>query len=100
HTAQATRQLDSVIRRIGTAADTVEKMADNVTHTSTGTGKTVDAMGAGVKHFTGETLPEMERLLGELGELSLALRRLTEQTERNPSSLLLGRQPVPAGPGE
>lgn len=100
HTAQATQQLDSVIRRIGTSADAVEKMADNVTRTSTTTGQTVDAMGAGVKHFTGETLPEMERLLGELSDLSLALRRLSEQTERNPSSLLLGRQPVPAGPGE
>lgn len=100
HTAQATQQLDSVIRRIGTSADAVEKMADNVKQTSSTTGQTVDAMGAGVKHFTGETLPEMERLLGELSELSLTLRRLSEQTERNPSSLLLGRQPVPAGPGE
>lgn len=100
HTAQATQQLDSLIRRIGSSADAVEKMADNVTHTSTTTGQTVDAMGAGVKHFTSETLPEMERLLGELGLLSSALRRLTEQTERNPSSLLLGRRAMPAGPGE
>ncbi|HJV92621.1 MAG TPA: MlaD family protein [Azonexus sp.] len=100
HTAQATQQLESVIRRIGTSADAVEKMADNVKQTSTTTGQTIDAMGAGVKHFTGETLPEMERLLGELSDLSLALRRLSEQTERNPSGLLLGRQPVPAGPGE
>jgi len=100
HTAQATQQLDSVIRRIGSGADAVEKMANDVKQTSSSTGQAVDAMGAGVKHFTGETLPEMERLLGELSVLSNTLRRLTEQTERNPSGLLLGRQAVPAGPGE
>ncbi len=100
HTAQATQQLDSMIRRIGSSADAVEKMADNVALTSSSTGQTVAAMGTGVKHFTSETLPEMERLLGELSGLSLSLRRLSEQTERNPSSLLLGRRAPPPGPGE
>jgi hypothetical protein len=47
-----------------------------------------------------EELPELERLLGELSVLSNSLRRLSEQTERNPSGLLFGRMPVPAGPGE
>ena len=39
-------------------------------------------------------------LLGELGSLSNALKRLTEQTTRDPSGLLFGRTPVPTGPGE
>jgi phospholipid/cholesterol/gamma-HCH transport system substrate-binding protein len=53
-----------------------------------------------VKRFTGETLPEVERLLGELRALTGSLRRVTEQTERDPSGLLFGRRPVPDGPGE
>jgi len=64
------------------------------------TGQTVNSIGADVKRFTAETLPELERLLGELNVLSASLRRLTEQTERNPAGLLFGRQPVPDGPGE
>ena len=32
--------------------------------------------------------------------LALSLRRLSEQTERNPSSLLLGAPTLPPGPGE
>lgn len=100
HTAQATQQLDSVIRRIGSSADAVERMADDVKRTSSSTGKTVDAMGTGVHQFTSETLPEMDHLLGELSVLATSLRRLSEQTERNPNSLLLGRQDGPAGPGE
>ena len=52
------------------------------------------------QRFSTETLPEFERLLGELSALSTSLRRLTEQTERNPASLLFGRPAAPAGPGE
>lgn len=100
HTARGTEQLGAVIQRIGRSADAFEKMANEAGRTSSSAGKTVDAMGAGIQHFTSETLPEMERLLGELSVLTVSLRRLTDQTERNPNSLLLGRQPVPAGPGE
>ena len=100
NTARATAQLGPVIDRVGRGADAVEKMGNEVASTAASTGKTVSAVGNDVKRFTGETLPELERLLGELSVLSTALRRLTEQTERNPASLLFGRRPVPEGPGE
>ena len=45
-------------------------------------------------------LPELELLLGELSVLATSLRRLSEQTERDPRGLLFGRKPVPDGPGE
>ena len=67
---------------------------------SISTGQAVDAVGADVKRFSVETLPELERLLGELGALATSLRRLSDQTERDPRGLIFGRQPVPAGPGE
>jgi phospholipid/cholesterol/gamma-HCH transport system substrate-binding protein len=95
------RQVGRVTERIGRSAEAVEKMGDAVARTSTGAGKTFDAVGADVKHFTAETLPELERLLGELSVLSTSLRRLSEQTERNPSGLLFGRsRRPPEGPGE
>jgi phospholipid/cholesterol/gamma-HCH transport system substrate-binding protein len=96
NTARASAQLDPVIKRIETSAAAVEKMGNEVALA----GKTVNTIGADVKRFTAETLPELERLLGELSVLSTSLRRLTEQTERNPSSLLFGRGAVPEGPGE
>lgn len=96
NTARASAQLGPVIDRVGRGADAVEKMGNEVATTS----KTVNTVGGDVKRFTAESLPELERLLGELSALSNSLRRLTEQTERNPASLLFGRQPVPAGPGE
>ena len=47
-----------------------------------------------------ETLPELDRLLAQLNVLAGSLRRLSEQTERNPSGLLLGAPTLPPGPGE
>lgn len=100
HTARATAQLEAVVTRIGRSADAVEKMGNEVARTSLSAGKAVDAVGADVKRFSTETLPELERLLGELGALSTSLRRLSEQTTRDPRGLIFGRTPVPDGPGE
>jgi len=96
NTARATAQLGPVLDRIERSAAAVEKMGNEVA----GAGKTANSIGADVKRFSAETMPELERLLGELSVLSTSLRRLSEQTERNPSSLLFGRRPVPEGPGE
>src|SRR6185295_9584725 len=98
--ARATAQLGPVIERIGRSAEAVEKMGDEAALASASAGRTVDSVGADVKRFTAEILPELERLLGELSVLSASLRRLSEQTERNPASLLFGRKSVPDGPGE
>jgi phospholipid/cholesterol/gamma-HCH transport system substrate-binding protein len=98
--ARVTAQLGPVIERIGRSAEAVEKMGNEAALASTSAGKTVDAVGAEVQRISADTLPQLQQLLGEIGVLSGSLRRLTQQTERNPSSLLFGRSPVPPGPGE
>lgn len=100
NTAQASARMEAVLDRIGRGADAVEKMGIEVAKTSVSTGKTVDTVDAEVKRFSTETLPELERLLGELSTLTPSLRRLSEQTTRDPRSLLFGHKPVPLGPGE
>jgi len=100
NTSRGTAQMAAVVDRIGVSANAVAKMGDEVSLASASTGKTVVSVGADVKRFSAETLPELERLLGELSTLSSSLRRLTEQTERDPRGLLFGRKPVPNGPGE
>jgi phospholipid/cholesterol/gamma-HCH transport system substrate-binding protein len=98
--SRASAQIGPVIDRIGRSADAVEKMGTEVARTSISAGKTVDSLGADATRFTAETLPQLERLLGELGVLSISLRRLSEQTERDPRGLLFGHKAVPEGPGE
>ena len=100
NSARVTAQLGPVIERVGRGADAVEKLGNEAAVASKSAGKTVNAVGADLQRFTGETLPELDRLLGELSVLSASLRRLSEQTERNPSSVIFGRSPVPDGPGE
>ena len=100
NSVRVTAQLGPVIERVGRGADAVEKLGNEAAVASKSAGNTVNAVGADLQRFTGETLPELHRLLGELSVLSASLRRLSEQTERNPSSVLFGRSPVPDGPGE
>ena len=100
NTSRLTAEAGPVIARIGRGTDAIEQMGIEVARTSASAGKVVDSAGADVSRFTAETLPELERLLGELSTLTNSLRRLSEQTERDPRGFLFGRTPVPAGPGE
>jgi phospholipid/cholesterol/gamma-HCH transport system substrate-binding protein len=100
HTARASADLGPVIERIGRSADALEKMGNEAAAASSSAGKTVETVGADVKRFTADTLPEVQRLLGEMTVLAASLRRLSEKIEGSPGGLLVGRRPVPPGPGE
>ena len=93
-------RMGPVIDRMGRSADAIEKMANEAERTSASAGTTIDAVGDDVKRFTAETLPELERLLGEMSVLAASLRRLSAKFEGSPGGLLLGRRQVPPGPGE
>ena len=98
--ARATAQLGPVIERIGRSAEAVEKMGNEAALASANAGKTIGAVDAGVRRVTAETLPELDRLIGEMNVLAGSLRRLSEKIEGSPGGLLLGRSPVAPGPGE
>jgi phospholipid/cholesterol/gamma-HCH transport system substrate-binding protein len=98
--APAVEQLGPAIERITQSAASVQKMADEIARTGVDARVAVDAAASGVRRFNAETLPEFDRLLAQLNQLAGSLRRLSEQTERNPSSLLLGAPTLPPGPGE
>lgn len=100
NTAQATAKLGPLIDRVSRSADSVGKMGDDLSKAGASASKAADGLGSGVQRLGTETLPEIERLLGELGSLSNSLKRLSEQTTRDPSGLLFGRTPVRTGPGE
>ena len=97
---KAAAQVGPVLERIGRSADALEQFGQQASLAASGAGRTVDAVGADVKRLTAETLPELQRLLGELSVLSASLRRLSEQATRDPASLLSGGGQVPDGPGE
>ncbi|MDP4076382.1 MlaD family protein [Acidovorax sp. A1169] len=100
NTARATAQLGPIIVRIGRAADSVEAMGNDISLAGRTTAKAVGSVGSDAQRFAADTLPEIQRLLGELNDLSISLRRLSDQTARDPGGLLRGHSPIPDGPGE
>jgi phospholipid/cholesterol/gamma-HCH transport system substrate-binding protein len=100
NTAKTSAHLDTLADRIGRAADAVENMGTEVAKTSISAGAVVDGVGTDAKRFSADTLPQLDRLLGELSTLSRSLHQLSEQTRRDPKGLIFGHTPVPNGPGE
>ncbi|WP_310387013.1 MlaD family protein, partial [Roseateles sp.] len=99
-TAQLRAQAGPLLARIDSAALAVERMGLETAQASSSAGRSVVDVGADVKRFTAVALPDLQRLLAEMTVLTGSLKRLSEQTERNPSGLLFGQGPVPDGPGE
>lgn len=100
NTARATDDLGPLLDRVGRSVDALEKMGNEAAGASATANRTIDSVGADVKRFTADTLPQVQRLLGEMTVLATSLRRLSERIEGSPGGLLVGRQPVSPGPGE
>lgn len=98
--ATASARMDATLARIDRAADSFDAMSRQVDRTAAGAGETVTAVGSDLRQLGGDVAPKLEALMNDLSTLSASLRRLTEQTERNPNSLVFGKTPVPKGPGE
>ena len=98
--ARVSERLGPAIERLAASADALGKMGNDVSRTSDSAGHAVDAAASGVQQIGTETLPELQRLLAELNALSVSVRSLSDQTERNPSSLIRGAPQERPGPGE
>ena len=98
--AQASVKLEPTLERIATASTAVENMAQAAGIASKQASVAAAGAADGVQQLRTETLPEVGRLIAELNQLTSSLRHLSEQTERNPSSLLVGGPTRAAGPGE
>jgi phospholipid/cholesterol/gamma-HCH transport system substrate-binding protein len=100
NTARASAELAPLMARIAASAEAVEKMAAEVQRAGANIGRAADTAASGVRRIDAETLPELQRLMAELDTLAASLRRLADQTERDPSSLILGPRNLAPGPGE
>ena len=98
--ARVSERLDPVIAQIATSAAAVESMGNAATKASDSVGRTAEVATGSLRQLQNETLTELTRSLNTLNDLAVSLRRLSEQTERNPNSLILGAPPRRAGPGE
>jgi phospholipid/cholesterol/gamma-HCH transport system substrate-binding protein len=100
NTARFTDQLPQLVQRVERSADAFDRMAGQLGGAGTSASGTIDDARADLQRFTGETLPEMRELVGELRELTATMQRVADRLERNPSTLLFSQPPTRRGPGE
>jgi phospholipid/cholesterol/gamma-HCH transport system substrate-binding protein len=99
-TADSSRQLTPTLQSVQRSAAALERTSNSVTQTVQSADGVVNTIGRDAQRLGSQTLPELERLLGELAVLTASLKRLSEQTERAPSGLLFGPSTTQPGPGE
>lgn len=104
HTLQATERISAkfpeTMDAIQQSTKAIQKMAQNLADTSANLNSIVESNQQQIGRFTGQTLPEIGLLISELRQLTTNLQQLTRQIEREPNSLLFGRQGSRPGPGE
>lgn len=88
--AKTSAELPQLLKRIEHSADVFDSMSNELARAGT------NASGK----FTGETLPEIHKLVAEWREMTASLQRISSQLERNPSILLYGKPTDKRGPGE
>lgn len=100
NTAKISAEFPQLIERVSKSASALEKMAGDASRASVAVHKTVEGVSGGVTQVTDGVVPELERTVAEMRELSASLKRVSEEVGRSPNMLLLGKQPDERGPGE
>lgn len=96
NTARMSDDLPMLAQRVQRSADAFDRMAGQWALAGSNAASAI----GGTQQFTRETLPEIHQLVQELRELTGSLRRVSDQLEQNPSSLLYGKPKAKRGPGE
>lgn len=94
--AKMSDDLPQLTQRVQRSADAFDRMAGQWALAGSNAASAI----GGTQQFTRETLPEIHQLVQELRELTGSLRRVSDQLEQNPSSLLYGKPKAKRGPGE
>jgi phospholipid/cholesterol/gamma-HCH transport system substrate-binding protein len=99
-TARVSGDLPRLVQRVERSTEAFDQMTRQLGAAGASATVTLDASRADLKRFTGETLPEVRELVGELRTLTAALQRTVDNVERDPGSLVFGRARPRPGPGE
>jgi len=100
NTVRLTGELSQLIERVRRSADAFDRMTDEGARAGASAARAMESARVGMNAFSGETLPEAQTLVGELRSLTVSLKRLSDELDRDPSMLLRGKAPARRGPGE
>ena len=100
NSARASEQLAELTRQIGRSADAVTRAAERTAEAAEAVRATATDAKGGAQQLRADTLPELQRLLVDARAVTASLGRLAQALERSPNALVVGREPMPPGPGE
>lgn len=100
NTARISAEFPALTERLSKSASALEKMANDASRASVAVHRTAESASNSLGPVADGVVPELERTVAELRELSASLKRVSEEVERSPNVLLLGKQPDAPGPGE
>lgn len=92
--------LPELLDKLGGSAEQFRAMAEEFTAAGRALRSQVEMSGDAVQRLSVDTVPEVQRLVGELESLSSSMQQLADRLERDPSQIIYGPAPVPRGPGE
>jgi phospholipid/cholesterol/gamma-HCH transport system substrate-binding protein len=98
--ADASEQLQPLLKQVNDSAHSFQVMADKVSALSDSLNAYMGGQGSGVQQFSRQTLPELGALITELRALAESLRTVSGKLEDDPRVLLYGNQLEKPGPGE
>lgn len=99
-TERISAQFPETMDAIQQSTIAIQKMARSIADASADVNAIVENSQQQIGRFTGQTLPEIGLLISELRQLTTDLQQVARQIEREPNSLLFGRQGPRPGPGE
>lgn len=94
--ARMSDELPKIVQRVQRSADAFDRMSDEITRVGARAGNVLDS----AQQFSTSTLPEVHQLVLELRDLTVSLRRVSDQLEQDPGVLLRGKPQAKPGPGE
>jgi phospholipid/cholesterol/gamma-HCH transport system substrate-binding protein len=100
NSARASEQLAELTRQIGRSAEAVTRAAERTAVAAEAVRATATDAEGGAQQLRADTLPELQRLLIDARAATASLGRLAQELERSPNALVVGREPMPPGPGE
>ena len=93
-------QMPKLLDRVSDSVAALQVMTEELAKTGRSVNSLVQETRPDLEEFSRHTLAETGLLITELRQLTGTLHRIAQELEREPNALVLGRKPLPKGPGE
>lgn len=100
NTEKATKELPELIKKVDHTVAVIEEVAKSFEQTSKDVQVTVKDSRVAVQSLSQQAIPSIIQLIHRLESVASNVQTLTGELKHNPSMLVRGKAPTPAGPGE